>query len=132
MRSLSSRDLTKADPTEDGNLPGGPVFTDKQLFRNLWHSHAYFRESDNSAVHGTIWAGTDDGNIQVTSNGGGQWTNVAANLKEIAARFARVRIGNLSRECQRCLCRLRPAHAGRHASPPFQDHGWWKDVERAL
>lgn len=23
-----------------------------------------------------IWAGTDDGNIQVTTNGGGQWTNV--------------------------------------------------------
>ncbi|TFG51217.1 MAG: hypothetical protein E4H38_02060 [Gemmatimonadales bacterium] len=28
-----------------------------------------------------LWAGTDDGNIQVTRDGGASWTNVAANLK---------------------------------------------------
>ena len=30
-----------------------------------------------------IWAGTDDGNIQVTVNGGGQWTNIVSNIKGI-------------------------------------------------
>ena len=32
---------------------------------------------------GMIWAGTDDGNVQVTLNGGGQWTNVAANISGV-------------------------------------------------
>jgi hypothetical protein len=27
-----------------------------------------------------IWAGTDDGNIQVTQDGGKSWTNVVANI----------------------------------------------------
>jgi len=30
-----------------------------------------------------IWAGTDDGNIQVTQNGGETWTNVSKNIKNM-------------------------------------------------
>lgn len=30
-----------------------------------------------------IWAGTDDGNLQVTQNGGQTWTNVISNIKNI-------------------------------------------------
>ena len=32
-----------------------------------------------------IWAGTDDGNIQITRDGGNTWTNVASNLKGVPA-----------------------------------------------
>jgi photosystem II stability/assembly factor-like uncharacterized protein len=34
---------------------------------------------------GVIWAGTDDGNIQVTQDGGGTWTNVSGNVPDLPA-----------------------------------------------
>ncbi|HKJ02872.1 MAG TPA: hypothetical protein VJ997_10470, partial [Longimicrobiales bacterium] len=34
---------------------------------------------------GVIWVGTDDGNIQITRNGGETWTNVAPNVKGLPA-----------------------------------------------
>ena len=33
---------------------------------------------------GVIWAGTDDGNVQLTLDGGKTWTNVVKNIKGIA------------------------------------------------
>jgi photosystem II stability/assembly factor-like uncharacterized protein len=33
-----------------------------------------------------IWAGTDDGNVQLTRDGGKTWTNVAANVKDLPAK----------------------------------------------
>ena len=33
----------------------------------------------------TIWVGTDDGNLQVTTDGGGSWTNVVANVPDLPA-----------------------------------------------
>jgi hypothetical protein len=35
--------------------------------------------SESPAKAGVLWAGTDDGNLQVTIDGGKTWTNVAAN-----------------------------------------------------
>jgi photosystem II stability/assembly factor-like uncharacterized protein len=35
---------------------------------------------ESPLVPGVIWAGTDDGNVQVTRNGGGTWTNVRTNI----------------------------------------------------
>ena len=74
-----SSDLTQADPAKW--LPsGGPVFTDNsssEIYGAVTHI------SESPLKRGVIWAGTDDGNIQVTLNGGGKWTNVAANIKGI-------------------------------------------------
>ena len=33
-----------------------------------------------------IWVGTDDGNLQVTQDGGATWTNVVGNVRELPAR----------------------------------------------
>ena len=33
-----------------------------------------------------IWAGTDDGNVQVTRNGGETWTNVAPNMRDLPSQ----------------------------------------------
>lgn len=37
--------------------------------------------SPSSLEKGLIWAGTDDGNIQISRNGGESWTNVSPNIK---------------------------------------------------
>ena len=76
-----SRDLTKADPSK-WQPSGGPVFTDNSSSETYG---AVTHISESSVKQGWIWAGTDDGNVQVTTNGGGQWTNVAANIKGVSA-----------------------------------------------
>ena len=76
-----SSDLTNADPAK-WQPSGGPVFTDNsssEMYGAVTHI------SESPVKRGVIWAGTDDGNIQVTVNGGGHWTNVAANIKGIPA-----------------------------------------------
>jgi photosystem II stability/assembly factor-like uncharacterized protein len=76
-----SSDLTNADPAR-WQPSGGPIFTDNsssEMYGAVTHI------SESPVKRGVIWAGTDDGNIQVTVNGGGKWTNVAANIKGIPA-----------------------------------------------
>jgi len=45
---------------------------------NLWSTGVSIAES--SLVPGVLWVGTDDGNIQVSRNGGATWTEVSKNL----------------------------------------------------
>jgi len=76
-----SHDLTNADPTK-WKPSGGPIFTDNSS-SEVYGAVTHITES--TVKRGVIWAGTDDGNIQVTLNGGGQWMNVAPNIKAIPA-----------------------------------------------
>lgn len=39
--------------------------------------------SESPLKPGIIWAGTDDGNVQITQNGGKNWTNVRPNFKGV-------------------------------------------------
>lgn len=76
-----SRDLTKADLAK--MLPsGGPVFIDNSSSETY---SAITRIAESPVRRGLIWAGTNDGNLQVTNNGGGTWTNVSASLPGIPA-----------------------------------------------
>ena len=77
-----SHDLTSADPSK-WQPSGGPIFTDNSSSEVYG---AVTQISESPAKRGVIWAGTDDGNVQVTVNGGGQWTNVAANVHDVAAK----------------------------------------------
>lgn len=77
-----SHDLTQADSTK-WEASGGPVFTDNSS-SEIYGAVTHIAES--TTRRGIIWAGTDDGNVQVTVNGGGQWTNVIANIKGIPPR----------------------------------------------
>ena len=59
-----SPDLTNYDPTRQGNIAHSVVFS----------------ISESPVEKGVIYAGTDDGNVQVTVDEGGTWTNVSAGL----------------------------------------------------
>ena len=74
-----SGDLTKADRSRMAPS-GGPVFTDNSSSEIYG---AITQISESPLKRGVIWTGTDDGNLQVTLNGGGRWTNVAANVPGI-------------------------------------------------
>ena len=74
---IISPDLTTDDP-EKQRLSGGPISPDNT--RAEYHS-TILSISESALGPEVIWVGTDDGNVQVTRDGGGSWTNVAPNIE---------------------------------------------------
>jgi len=67
-----SPDLSYADPATMGPT-GGPVH--KDMTGTEWYATIYaLAESPHSK--GLLWAGSDDGRVHVTRDGGGSWTDV--------------------------------------------------------
>jgi photosystem II stability/assembly factor-like uncharacterized protein len=76
-----SPDLT-TDDAEKQQSSGGPVYVDNTAAE----FHCTILTIAESPVEaGVIWVGTDDGNIQVTRDGGANWNNVTGNVKELPA-----------------------------------------------
>lgn len=79
-----SQDLTtgNAERLKDA---GGPVFTENT-------SAEYFGTTislmESPVQKDLIWAGTDDGNLHVTNDGGKNWTNIGRNIKGVPADSA--------------------------------------------
>jgi len=72
-----SPDLTTNDPEKQKQEESGGVTVDNSEAE--MHTTIYsISESPRDAQ--TIWAGTDDGNLQVTRDGGKNWTNVVSNV----------------------------------------------------
>ena len=71
-----SPDLTTDDPEKQGGA-GGPAWHENTTAE--YHT-TIISLAESPAEAGVIWAGTDDGNLQVTRNGGETWTNVIGNV----------------------------------------------------
>lgn len=71
-----SPDLTTNDPTKQDKESGG-LSKDKSGAET--HT-TIFTIAESPVDENVIWVGTDDGNIQVSKNGGKSWTNVTKNL----------------------------------------------------
>ncbi|MDE3246964.1 MAG: hypothetical protein KGN80_12825, partial [Acidobacteriota bacterium] len=70
-------DLTTNDPKKQQQEESGGLTVDNSSAET--HCTIYtISESPRNAK--TIWVGTDDGNVQLSRNGGKSWTNVAANV----------------------------------------------------
>jgi|CXWL01.1.fsa_nt_gi photosystem II stability/assembly factor-like uncharacterized protein len=72
-----SADLTTNDPKKQRQLESGGLTRDNSTAENNTTIFAISESPKNPSV---IWVGTDDGNLQVTRDGGKTWTNVAASL----------------------------------------------------
>jgi photosystem II stability/assembly factor-like uncharacterized protein len=72
-----SPDLTTNDPQKQLQEQSGGVTVDNSSAE--MHT-TIFAVSESSKNHDVVWAGTDDGNVQVTRDGGKTWTNVTANI----------------------------------------------------
>ncbi len=76
-----SPDLTTNDPEKQKQEESGGVTVDNSEAE--MHTTIYsISESPRDAQ--TIWAGTDDGNLQITRDGGKNWTNVVDNVPGLA------------------------------------------------
>ena len=77
---IISPDLTTDDPEKQKFLESGGLSYDVTGAE----FHTTIISIDPSPVkEGVIWVGTDDGNIQVTRDGGQNWTNVIDNIRGI-------------------------------------------------
>jgi photosystem II stability/assembly factor-like uncharacterized protein len=76
-----SPDLTTNDPEKQKQEQSGGVTVDNSYAE--MHTTIYsISESPRDAQ--TIWVGTDDGNLQLTRDGGKTWTNVVANVPDLS------------------------------------------------
>jgi len=75
---LSTNDPELRNPTEQGGLTRSVTGGENHF--------TIFTVAESPANPSVIWAGTDDGNVQITRDGGVSWTNVRANVPGIPAR----------------------------------------------
>ena len=73
-----SPDLTTNDPAKQQQEQSGGITVDNSSAE--MHTTIY-TISESPKAAGTIWVGTDDGNLQVTRDGGKNWSNVVGNVK---------------------------------------------------
>jgi len=79
--SVVSPDLTTDDPEKQKDA-GGPVWPENTTAE--YHC-TIISFAESPAEPGVLWAGTDDGNLQVSRDGGGTWTNVVGNVPGMPA-----------------------------------------------
>lgn len=72
-----SPDLTTNDPKKQDQANSGGLSVDNSGAEN--HC-TIFSIAESPLDDNTIWVGTDDGNVQVTQDGGKTWDNVTANV----------------------------------------------------
>jgi photosystem II stability/assembly factor-like uncharacterized protein len=73
-----SPDLTTNDPEKQKQEQSGGVSVDNSSAEMHTTIYAICESPKNPNL---VWAGTDDGNVQVTRDGGKTWKNVVANIK---------------------------------------------------
>jgi len=77
-----SGDLTTNDPAKQKQEESGGLTIDNSTAEN--HC-TIFTICESPKDEKVIWAGTDDGNLQVTQDGGKTWTNVVRNIPGLPA-----------------------------------------------
>ncbi len=80
--TIISPDLTTNDPEKQKQKETGGLTIDNTTAEN--HTTILVIEP-SSIEQGLMWVGTDDGNIQLTRNGGETWTDLTTNVKGVPA-----------------------------------------------
>lgn len=75
-----SGDLTTNNPEKQKQAESGGLSADNSGAEN--HC-TIFSIAESALDQNVIWVGTDDGNIQLTKNGGASWEEVGKNIKDI-------------------------------------------------
>ena len=73
-----SPDLTTNDPIRQRQEESGGITVDNSAAEM---NTTIYSISESPKAAGEIWVGTDDGNVQLTRDGGQTWTNVTKNLR---------------------------------------------------
>jgi photosystem II stability/assembly factor-like uncharacterized protein len=79
-----SPDLTTNDPIRQKQEQSGGITVDNSAAEM---NTTIYSISESPRAAGEIWAGTDDGNVQLTRDGGAHWTNLTPNLRMPAGNW---------------------------------------------
>ena len=79
---IISPDLTTNDPTKQNQADSGGLSMDNSGAEN--HT-TIFTITESPLDENIIWVGTDDGNVQITRNGGKTWENTVSNISGLPA-----------------------------------------------
>lgn len=77
-----SPDLTTNDPAKQNQANSGGLSLDNSGAEN---NTTIFTIAESSLDENIIWVGCDDGNVQLTKDGGKNWTNVVENIPDLPA-----------------------------------------------
>lgn len=77
---IISPDLTTNDPAKQKQAESGGLTKDVTAAENFT---TIMTIAPSPVQRGVIWAGTDDGNVQVTKDGGKSWINVVKNISGV-------------------------------------------------
>jgi photosystem II stability/assembly factor-like uncharacterized protein len=80
--TIISPDLTTNDKSKQQQEDSGGLSMDNSGAEN--HT-TIFTIAESPLDQNVIWVGTDDGNVQITTNGGRSWTNTTANITGLPA-----------------------------------------------
>ena len=80
--TIISPDLTTNDPAKQNQADSGGLSMDNSGAEN--HT-TIFTIAESPLDENILWVGTDDGNVQVTTDGGKSWNNVTPNLVGVPA-----------------------------------------------
>ena len=75
--NIISPDLTKNDKSKQNQAQSGGLTVDNSGAENYGTIFTIAESPKNDQI---IWIGTDDGNVQITKNGGKTWQNITANI----------------------------------------------------
>ena len=75
-----SPDLTTNDPSKQNQADSGGLSKDNSGAENY---ETIFTIAESPLDEKVIWVGTDDGQVQVTKNGGKKWRNVVKNIADL-------------------------------------------------
>lgn len=75
-----SPDLTTNDPGKQRQKQSGGLSIDNSTAEN---NTTIYTIAESPLEEQIIWVGTDDGNLQVTEDGGDNWANVASNIPDV-------------------------------------------------
>ncbi len=101
---IISPDLTTNDTSKQRQLNSGGLTYDVTAAENYC---TIITIAPSPVQKGVIWVGTDDGNVQVTTNGGTTWTNVVKNVKGVPDSTWVPQIQAFNVQCSGCVCRVR-------------------------
>ncbi|MCC6929795.1 MAG: hypothetical protein IT359_12515 [Gemmatimonadaceae bacterium] len=76
-----SGDLSKNDKSRQGDA-GGPILKENTVAEYYGNVYSF---AESPVQKGVLWAGTDDGNVQVSQDDGKTWVNVAPNVAGVGA-----------------------------------------------
>ena len=79
---IISPDLTTNDPDKQNQSESGGLSVDNSGAEN--HT-TIFTIGESPLDENVIWVGTDDGNVQLTTDGGENWENVVGNVPDLPA-----------------------------------------------